>query len=124
MQLADLAIERRDRLVLATISGEIDLSNAADVRRRVTDALDSEDVGLVLDLTPTTFLDSAGLQVIFELQNVLREHRQDFHLVVPPDGQPWRTLDVVGVHRVAHVHGDRQAAIAAATASPPAPGPA
>jgi anti-anti-sigma factor len=118
VQLAELQIERRDGLVLATISGEIDLSNAADVRRKVADALDSEDLALVLDLTPTTFVDSAGLQVIFELQGVLREHRQDFHLVVPPEGQPWRTLDVVGVHRVAHVHGDRQAAIAAATVPP------
>jgi anti-anti-sigma factor len=117
--LADLAIERRDRLVLATLSGEIDLSNAADVRRELTEALESEDAALVLDLTPTTFVDSAGLQVIFELQTLLREHRQDFHLVVPPHGQPWRTLDVVGVHRVANVHGDRQAAIAAASAPPP-----
>jgi hypothetical protein len=56
--------------------------------------------------------------VIFELQSVLREHRQAFHLVVPPDGQPWRTLDVVGIHRVAYVHGDLQAAIASATPVP------
>jgi hypothetical protein len=44
--------------------------------------------------------------------------------VVPPAAPPWRTHAVGGVLGVAHGPGDRPAASAAATASPPAPGPA
>ena len=34
-ELADVGIERMDGVVVATVSGEIDMSNAARVRQRI-----------------------------------------------------------------------------------------
>jgi anti-anti-sigma factor len=57
-ELADIALERTDRLVLATVSGEIDLSNAAAVRQRIAQFVTPEDWAVVLDLSELTFIGS------------------------------------------------------------------
>ena len=48
-ELADVAIERMDRVVVATVSGEIDMSNAARVRQRIAGFVTPEDWAVVLD---------------------------------------------------------------------------
>ena len=60
-ELADVGIERMDGVVVATVSGEIDMSNAARVRQRIAEFVTPEDWAVDLDLSGLTFIDSAGL---------------------------------------------------------------
>jgi anti-sigma B factor antagonist len=65
-ELARLETEVRGDLLLATLTGEIDVSNAADLEARLADAA-GELPGLVVDLTAVSFLDSAGVRLLDHL---------------------------------------------------------
>ena len=66
------------------VSGEVDLSNADLVRDAIGSAIDSDAVVLV-DLSETTYLDSAGIAMMFRLAERLLYNRQELVLVIPPD---------------------------------------
>jgi len=67
------------------VRGEIDLSNAAQVRDAIGDALGAEAV-VVVDLSEVAYLDSAGIAMIFRLAERLTYNRQELRLVIPPEG--------------------------------------
>ncbi|HET8987532.1 MAG TPA: STAS domain-containing protein [Humibacillus sp.] len=84
-ELARLETRRVGETQLASISGEIDLSNARSLLDAIAAAVPDDAALVVLDLTATTYLDSAGIAAIFRLAERLRVRRQDLRLVVPPD---------------------------------------
>jgi anti-anti-sigma factor len=116
VKLATIVLERRDRVLIATVTGEVDLSNAEEIRRELLDGMSSDDVALVLDVSGLAFIDSSGLHSLFDVHVVLGEHDQELILVVPREGQPSRTIDIVGMRQVIASHEDREAAVAAAEA--------
>jgi anti-sigma B factor antagonist len=66
------------------VRGEIDLSNAAQVRDAIGAVLDGEAL-VVVDLSDTAYLDSAGIAMIFRLAERLTYSRQELRVVIPPD---------------------------------------
>ena len=83
--MTDLARVAIDSNQVVTVTGEIDLSNAARVRDAIGAALpDLPEV--CVDLTGTEYLDSAGIAMLFRLAERLSYNRQELHLVVPPEG--------------------------------------
>ena len=86
--------------LLASVSGEIDLSNAQSVRERLLGAVPNSASGLVLDLSRTEYLDSSGVRLIFELADRMRSRGQSLAIVVPPDSFVERVLVLTEVHRV------------------------
>jgi anti-sigma B factor antagonist len=57
-----------------TVSGEIHVSTAPEFSRRLNAAIAHGKTGLVLDLTPTEFIDSTGLSVLLNgLRRVTRQ---------------------------------------------------
>lgn len=54
----------RDPQLRVVVSGEIDFSNAGEMRRAVEQALAECPQGFVIDLSGVTYLDSSGIQVI------------------------------------------------------------
>ena len=56
-RLADLTVEGQDGAVVARITGEIDLSNAATLERAMLDAVPNTAIGMVVDLTGVSYLD-------------------------------------------------------------------
>jgi anti-anti-sigma factor len=89
------------------VRGELDASNVEYVREQILDAATSEAPGMVIDLTETTYLDSAGVRILFELARRLRSRRQELRIAVPTDGIVRRVLvltalcDVVPLETVA-----------------------
>src|SRR6185503_7866312 len=81
--LADVRFEREDQTVLAVVTGEVDMSNAATVRLEIAEAVTPDDDALVVDLTELAFIDSAGLHSLIELGTLLDERRQQLLLCVP-----------------------------------------
>ena len=105
-RLAELSFEPRgEDGVLATVVGEIDGSNASEIRRAVADNVPASVRLLVLDLTGTSYIDSAGVELIFDLARRLSARRQTLGLVVPPGSGVRRVLDLCDVASVARLHG-------------------
>ena len=58
--------------VRVTVAGELDLGNAADVQTALSSAVSNDTVDVELDLTDVTYLDSAGLRVLFAVTSRLQ----------------------------------------------------
>ena len=64
----DLRVADRGSVPVAHIEGELDAGlGAARSRDRLSTAVANQDVGLVVDLSDATYVDSAGLNLLFEL---------------------------------------------------------
>jgi anti-anti-sigma factor len=101
--LEQLEVEQRGDAVVAQVSGEIDLSNAASVTDRLIEATPNSVAALVLDLSGTRYLDSSGVRMLFELAHRLRNRGQKLELVVPDDSNVKRVLLMTEVERVVPV---------------------
>jgi anti-sigma B factor antagonist len=82
-------------VVVARITGEIDLSNAAEVGDRIAAAVPNTALGAVIDLTATSYLDSSGVHLLFELAERLQRRQQQMRVAVPEDGAIRRVLRIV-----------------------------
>ena len=60
--------------MIVDIAGELDLTNAEDVERRL-EALSSDTSALVLDVNRVLFIDSAALHVLFRTARRLGKER-------------------------------------------------
>lgn len=95
MNLADVQVELRDGIVIARIDGEIDMSNANPLGKSLTGYLTNDTLGLVIDMAGVRYVDSAGIQVVYELSERLTSRGQGLRLVVPPDSLVAKTLELV-----------------------------
>ncbi len=89
--MSGVQIEDESGVLVARLSGEIDVANARDIGSQLTEAVPNSTLGVVLDLSGTTYLDSSGVQFIFELAERLRRRQQQFRVVVP-EGAPMRRV--------------------------------
>jgi anti-sigma B factor antagonist len=96
IQPEELRLERVDGTLVARLSGEIDLSNAAIIKRSVAESVSNQELALVLDLSGVGYLDSAGIAMLFDLARLLARHQQQLILVVPAASLLHRTLRVSG----------------------------
>ena len=86
-------IDRHEGTVpVCEIKGELDASNVDHVFERVAGSVANEAPGMVLDLSHTSYLDSAGVRILFELARRLRSRRQELRIAVPGDGIVRRVL--------------------------------
>jgi anti-anti-sigma factor len=84
-----------DDVVVARLSGEIDMSNANEVGDELSSAVPNTALGLVLDLTALTYLDSSGVHLVFDLAERLRRRQQQLRVVVPAGAPIRRVLRIV-----------------------------
>lgn len=108
-----------DGVGVALVEGEVDASNAATVAERLRRVLTNHSLALVVDLTPTTYLDSAGVNVLFELAAALEHRQQRLHVVVAAGSPIARVLEIVRLERAAAIHPTREAALQAVAPSVP-----
>ena len=109
--IAGFEFEDRDGVVVAVISGEIDSSNAVDLRLALSEKLPSSATALVLDLSAVEYLDSSGIQLLFELGRRLSARRQRMRLVVPAAAPMRRVLELTAVDSVAPMDADLETAL-------------
>ena len=93
--MATVEIEAGDEVVVARVVGEIDLSNATAVGDRLASAVPNHALGLAIDLSGTTYLDSSGVGLLFDLAGRLRRRQQRLALSVPGDSPLRRVLGIV-----------------------------
>jgi anti-sigma B factor antagonist len=110
--LAEIGIERHGGTVLARLAGEVDMTNAARVREQLLYAVPNDALALVVDLGDCRYLDSAAIEVIFDLSRRLQRRRQELRLVVPDSSPLGRVLVLTDVNSVAPVHPSLESAFA------------
>ncbi len=82
--------------MIATITGELDLSNAWKVGRKLI-GLPNGAPGLIVDLADTFYLDSSGIALLCDLALRLRQRSQLLVVVSPPGTAPHRVLEITGL---------------------------
>jgi anti-anti-sigma factor len=109
---AEVAIERRGGTVVAHLSGEVDMTNAARVREELLSSVPNDALALVVDLDGCRYLDSAAIEVVFDLARRLGRRRQELKLVLPPSSPLARVLTLTDVQSVAGMHETLDSALA------------
>ncbi|HEX5620016.1 MAG TPA: STAS domain-containing protein [Solirubrobacteraceae bacterium] len=109
--LARITDEHHGNIPVVAIAGEIDASNAEEIAERLRAALSNRSEALVVDLSGTTYIDSAGLNILFELATALRERQQELHLVVAQPSPIARMVAIVGLDAAVPTHRTRAAAL-------------
>jgi anti-anti-sigma factor len=110
--LAEIEVERRGGTVVAELSGEVDMTNAGHVREQLLAAVPNDVLVLVVDLQACRYLDSAAIEVVFDLSRRLGRRRQELRLVVPDSSPLSRVLVLTDVNSVAPVHATLESALA------------
>ncbi len=110
--LARVVEERRDDVSIAAIEGEIDASNVQEIGERLRTLLTNRSMTLIIDLTGTSYLDSAGINLLFELAGELSDRQQRLHLVVPAAAPVRRMLTIAGLIGTVATHETRDGALA------------
>jgi anti-sigma B factor antagonist len=112
-QLARIVPEPHgDDVVVARIEGEIDMSNAQPIGNRLRDLLTNRSVALIVDLGPTSYLDSSGIALMFALVDELRRRQQQLKLVVPEGSQLLRVVTITGLDRAVPTYETLESALA------------
>ena len=108
---AEIGVERRGGTVIAHVAGEIDMTNATHLRDELLGSMPNDALTLVIDLERCRYLDSAAIEVLFDLSRRLGRRRQDLRLVLP-DGSPLsRVLELTDVGSAAPIHGTLDSAL-------------
>jgi anti-sigma B factor antagonist len=106
--------ERLDSTLILALDGEFDAASVGEVAVKLRRLVENQTKKLVVDLGNVTYLDSAGINLVFAVGGELSARQQQLHLVVAPGSPIERTLKIVGVDRAFPVHATRDEALAAA----------
>jgi anti-anti-sigma factor len=122
MTLVNVEISERDEVLVLTVAGEIDLSNADQLRADVIDAIGSDHDKVALDLTGTSYLDSTGVRLLFDLAARMQARRRHLALVVTDRAIVRRVIVLTKLDEAVPVHSSLDAALTALAelAAPPA----
>jgi anti-sigma B factor antagonist len=99
--LAHVEVEQHGSLCVLRIEGEIDISNARELSATIEAAVPNGAPTVVADLSHVTYLDSAGVKLLFLLADRLRVRRRVLRLVVPEESPIRAVLELTGLPRVA-----------------------
>jgi anti-anti-sigma factor len=114
---AEANVEYHDNVGVVTLTGEVDIVQAHQLRERLLGAVRNEDLGVVVDLTQASYIDSVGVSLLFELAEKLTERQLRLAVVLPDRGLVARVLGIVNLGSVAELHSSVDDALAAIRAA-------
>jgi len=106
--------ERHDGSVVAVIEGEVDAASVGEVAVSMRRIVENKLHRVVIDLTGVSYLDSAGINLLYAVAGDVQARQQELHLVVLPGSPIERMLQIVGADRAFPVHASLDEALAAA----------
>jgi anti-sigma B factor antagonist len=103
---SNLQIEQHGALTIATMPADVDLASSAEIGERLATGVDKQARTLVLDLSETSYVDSAGLDMLLRLGGLLRQGRRELVLVVPSGSPLRRFFEIVMLPPTVQLHED------------------
>jgi anti-anti-sigma factor len=97
-------IEKVGGAPVARVDGYIDAANAAAIHDHLGDGLGPDALSLIVDLSDTRFIDSAGIDMLLRLSNRLNHRRARLILVIPDRSPLKRVAAIVGLPMVITIH--------------------
>lgn len=101
MTAASVETSAEDGSMRIAVSGEIDLANASAVEAEIRDAVSDQPKAVSVDLTGITYMDSAGVRILFALASRLRTLRIKLDFIVPLDSPTRRLIELSGFESLA-----------------------
>jgi|SRR4051812_36181719 anti-anti-sigma factor len=98
-ELARVLVEWHSETAVAAVQGEVDASNVAEVGEALRALVTNRSTELVVDLSPTEYLDSAGINLMFALGDELRSRQLTLRLVIAPASPVARMLKITSLDR-------------------------
>jgi anti-anti-sigma factor len=114
---AEANVSYHDSVSVVTLTGEVDFVQASQLREHLLGAVRNEDLGLVVDLTDASYIDSVGVSLLFELAEKLSERQLRLAVVLPDGGLVRRVLGIVNLGSVAEIHSSVDDALASIRAA-------
>jgi anti-anti-sigma factor len=118
-RLADVTFSTLLGVPVAHITGDVDASNAPRLQRIVLNHVENSDTSLVVDLTPTTYIDSAGIRFLYEISLRLGYRGQALRVSLPANSPVRRVLAITKLDTLIQVDDTPQDAAAILTPPPP-----
>jgi anti-anti-sigma factor len=114
----DQGVDHDDDVVILVAGGELDYAAGPQFRERIADAI-AAGARLIVDLSPTTFIDSTAIGALVGAVMRLREHGGASLTVVCSEAneQVWRTFDIAGVTGLIELYPSCEAALLALAAT-------
>ena len=84
-----------------TVRGEVDIATSPQLVDAAASLLDTSPEALVIDLSPTRFLDSSGARALLGIARRAATSGVDLHVIVPPGNRPVRLpIELLQLDRV------------------------
>ena len=83
-----------------TLTGRMDIYHAPAIRAHFVELLTKHGACFVLDLTETTFIDSAGLAALVQFWTHARQHGGDVKFILPEDDNVTRIFHLTQFDQV------------------------
>jgi anti-anti-sigma factor len=112
-ELANLFVWLREDVVVAAVTGELDVSNAGALEQAIVLEVGNDAAGLVLDLAGLEFMDSSGVHLLFHLADRLAVRGRRLAVIAPVGSPPRRVLELSGREPHSWIHDGEDAALAA-----------
>jgi anti-anti-sigma factor len=96
MTTARVETSAEGRWMRIAVSGEIDLATAAAVEDEIREAVSYDPTRVSVDLTEVSYIDSAGIRILFSLASRLQGLRIVLELIVPIDSHIRRIIELSG----------------------------
>ena len=68
-----LDLEHRPDWAVVVVKGEVDISNAEELHKTVSDLVDAGNKSVAVDMRTTSFMDSSGLRVLIRADEMVTE---------------------------------------------------
>jgi anti-sigma B factor antagonist len=99
-----------DDIAILSLTGEVDVANAAQVRDAALQLIERGATRLIVDLSQTEYMDSTALGTLVGLLKRLKE--SDGQLVIAaPQPRVRRLFTITGLDRIFPLRGDLEAAL-------------
>jgi anti-anti-sigma factor len=106
-------VTRQGDVVIARLSGEVDLANTPAVSAAVLEAVPNDAIGVVIDLAEVRYIDSVGIRMLFNFVRSLHASRQGMAVAVPPDSPVRNLLKITHLDEAAELRDTVDEAITA-----------
>jgi len=106
-------VERHDGVPVLRPREDIDAANADALRAQLAACVEPGTDRLIVDLGETRYIDSAGIDMLFRLSEILRQRRAALLLVIPPESNIAQLADIVGLTHAVRVHPSLERALGA-----------